>query len=98
MLKKHVTNITLSLTTHINTSSKTLFFTRLNIVSDPVEREKALSPIVDDIGRTFFQCPYCHKLFGSTSDMNRHLDFHEGIAIGIDFTPFQSYIKFMTDS
>lgn len=52
---------------------------RLNIVQEPIERDKALMPITDDIGRTFFECPYCHKLFGSTSDMNRHLDFHEDL-------------------
>lgn len=55
------------------------FFLRLNIVQEPIDRDKALMPITDDIGRTFFECPYCHKLFGSTSDMNRHLDFHEGM-------------------
>ncbi|XP_076063235.1 uncharacterized protein LOC143038122 isoform X2 [Oratosquilla oratoria] len=52
---------------------------RLNIVQEPIDRDKALLPITDDIGRTFFECPYCHKLFGSTSDMNRHLDFHEDL-------------------
>lgn len=52
---------------------------RLNIVQEPIDRDKALMPITDDIGRTFFECPYCHKLFGSTSDMNRHLDFHEDL-------------------
>ncbi|XP_045107034.1 zinc finger protein 628-like isoform X2 [Portunus trituberculatus] len=52
---------------------------RLNIVQEPIDRDKALVPITDDIGRTFFECPYCHKLFGSTSDMNRHLDFHEDL-------------------
>lgn len=52
---------------------------RLNIVQEPIDRDKALMPITDDIGRSFFECPYCHKLFGSTSDMNRHLDFHEDL-------------------
>ncbi|CAL4244479.1 unnamed protein product, partial [Meganyctiphanes norvegica] len=52
---------------------------RLNIVAEPIDREKALLPITDDIGRTFYECPYCHKLFGSSSDMNRHLDFHEDL-------------------
>ncbi|XP_064097220.1 zinc finger protein 236-like isoform X2 [Macrobrachium nipponense] len=52
---------------------------RLNIVQEPIDRDKALVPITDDIGRTFFECPYCHKLFLSTSDMNRHLDFHEDL-------------------
>ena len=52
---------------------------RLNIIQHPVDRNKALLPITDDIGRTFFECPYCQKLFGSTSDMNRHLDFHEDL-------------------
>ncbi|KAK4310561.1 hypothetical protein Pmani_017884 [Petrolisthes manimaculis] len=52
---------------------------RLNIVQEPIDRDKALLPITDDIGRTFFECPYCRKLFGSTSDMNRHLDFHEDL-------------------
>nr|XP_045598092.1 zinc finger protein 236-like [Procambarus clarkii] len=52
---------------------------RLNIIQEPIDRDKALMPITDDIGRTFFECPYCHKLFGSTSDMNRHLDFHEDL-------------------
>ncbi|KAG7176687.1 Zinc finger protein 236-like 3, partial [Homarus americanus] len=54
---------------------------RLNIIQEPIDRDKALMPITDDIGRTFYECPYCHKLFGSTSDMNRHLDFHEGIKL-----------------
>ena len=52
---------------------------RLNIIQQPVERNKALIPITDDIGRSFYECPYCHKLFGSSSDMNRHLDFHEDL-------------------
>ncbi|XP_068235169.1 sal-like protein 1 [Palaemon carinicauda] len=52
---------------------------RLNIVQEPIDRDKALVPITDDIGRTFFECPYCRKLFLSTSDMNRHLDFHEDL-------------------
>ncbi|KAK7017999.1 hypothetical protein SK128_013550 [Halocaridina rubra] len=52
---------------------------RLNIIQEPIDRDKALMPITDDIGRTFFECPYCHKLFGSTSDIHRHLDFHEDL-------------------
>ena len=29
-------------------------------------------------GRTVYKCPFCSKDFLSFSDINRHMDFHEG--------------------
>lgn len=55
----------------------TLFY-RLPVVSTPVDREKICKPTLLADGRTVFRCPFCNKDFLSYSDINRHMDFHEG--------------------
>ena len=51
---------------------------RLNVVKIPVRREDACKPTLLPDGRTVYRCTYCSKDFGSFSDINRHMDFHEG--------------------
>jgi hypothetical protein len=52
---------------------------RLNMVRTPVRREDACKPTLLPDGRTVYRCTYCNKDFGSFSDINRHMDFHEDI-------------------
>lgn len=52
---------------------------RLNVVEKPVERSDVYKPRTLPDGKLFYECCYCHKGFGSVSDINRHMDFHEGI-------------------
>ena len=51
---------------------------RLYVVNQPVDRERICKPTVLPDGRTVFRCIFCHKDFLSYSDINRHMDFHEG--------------------
>jgi len=51
---------------------------RLNVVRRPIKREDACRPVVLADGRTAFRCFYCKKDFCTISDVNRHMDFHEG--------------------
>lgn len=44
----------------------------------PIKREDACRPVVLSDGRTAFRCIYCKKDFCTISDVNRHMDFHEG--------------------
>lgn len=55
-----------------------LCFSRLYVVRQPVNREDACKPIVMPDGRTVYRCSYCNKDFCTFSDVNRHMDFHEG--------------------
>lgn len=54
------------------------FFSRLNLVRQPIRREDACKPTLLQDGRAVYRCSYCNKDFGSYSDVNRHMDFHEG--------------------
>ena len=46
-----------------------------------MKREDALTPMTLEDGRTVYRCSYCSKDFTSYSDINRHMDFHEGITL-----------------
>jgi len=48
-------------------------------VRRPIKREDACRPVVLADGRTAFRCFYCKKDFCTISDVNRHMDFHEGV-------------------
>lgn len=52
---------------------------RLNVVEKPVQRADVCKPRILPDGRAFFECCYCNKKFGSVSDINRHMDFHEDV-------------------
>ena len=62
----------------INELIKFLFRCRLDVVRTPVKREDVCKPIILPDGRAVYRCSYCNKDFGSFSDVNRHMDFHEG--------------------
>lgn len=51
---------------------------RLDMVERPVSRDEACKPQLGPDGRFVYPCSYCYKTFCSTSDLNRHMDFHEG--------------------
>ncbi|KAL4229304.1 hypothetical protein ACF0H5_012344 [Mactra antiquata] len=51
---------------------------RLGIVQSPINREAMCKPTTLTDGRTVYKCPFCSKEFVSFSDINRHMDFHEG--------------------
>lgn len=51
---------------------------RLSIVNEPLDRNSLCKPQVLDDGRSVYTCVICHKQFLSLSDINRHMDFHEG--------------------
>ena len=51
---------------------------RLYVVRNPLKREEACKPTVLADGRTVYRCTYCNKDFATYSDINRHMDFHEG--------------------
>ncbi|GAB6032099.1 hypothetical protein CHUAL_010463 [Chamberlinius hualienensis] len=51
---------------------------RLPIVENP-ERVKVIHPRRMDNGLIVFPCCYCDKVFTSTSDVHRHMNFHEDI-------------------
>ena len=51
---------------------------RLNVVRTPISRVNACRPTVMPDGHTIYKCTYCAKEFQTFSDINRHLDFHEG--------------------
>lgn len=51
---------------------------RLYVVNQPVDRERLCKPTILPDGRTVFRCIFCRKDFLSYSDINRHMDFHEG--------------------
>ena len=53
-------------------------FFRLPIVHSPINRESMCKPTTTPDGRTVYKCPFCSKDFVSFSDINRHMDFHEG--------------------
>lgn len=55
-----------------------LFLIRVYPVKNPVRREEACKPTVLSDGRTVYRCLYCNKNFATLSDVNRHMDFHEG--------------------
>ncbi len=65
---------------------------RLNVVKIPVRREDACKPTLLPDGRTVYRCTYCSKDFGSFSDINRHMDFHEGRG-KFHFSLFFSLVK-----
>ena len=44
----------------------------------PINRESMCKPTSTPDGRTVYKCPFCSKDFLSFSDINRHMDFHEG--------------------
>ncbi|XP_064472248.1 uncharacterized protein LOC135386331 isoform X2 [Ornithodoros turicata] len=51
---------------------------RLGVVENPISRDEACKPHVGPDGKIIYPCSYCTKTFCSTSDLNRHMDFHEG--------------------
>ena len=51
---------------------------RLNVVMSPLRREEVCKPTMLPDGRTVYRCTYCNKDFTTLSDINRHMDFHEG--------------------
>ncbi|XP_052804987.1 zinc finger protein 236-like isoform X2 [Mya arenaria] len=51
---------------------------RLGIVQSPINRESMCKPTTLADGRTVYKCTFCSKEFVSYSDINRHMDFHEG--------------------
>ncbi|XP_045209229.2 zinc finger protein 236-like isoform X2 [Mercenaria mercenaria] len=51
---------------------------RLGIVQSPINREAMCKATTLTDGRTVYKCPFCSKEFVSYSDINRHMDFHEG--------------------
>ena len=53
-------------------------YCRLDVVKSPVQRDEVCRPTSLPDGRQVFRCIYCHKDFCSFSDINRHMDFHEG--------------------
>lgn len=57
----------------------TCVYCRLPIVNSPVNRDQICKPTTLDDGRQVFTCPFCSKNFSSYSDINRHMDFHEGM-------------------
>ena len=44
----------------------------------PLRRDEVCKPTVLPDGRTVYRCTYCNKDFTTLSDINRHMDFHEG--------------------
>ena len=51
---------------------------RVYVVRNALKRDEACKPTVLADGRTVYRCSYCSKDFASYSDINRHMDFHEG--------------------
>ncbi|KAK8771592.1 hypothetical protein V5799_025160 [Amblyomma americanum] len=52
---------------------------RLDTAERPVGRDEACTSQMGPDGKFIYPCSYCYKAFSSTSDLNRHMDFHEGI-------------------
>lgn len=51
---------------------------RLDTAERPsVGRDEACTPQIGPDGKFVYPCSYCYKTFSSTSDLNRHMDFHE---------------------
>ena len=51
---------------------------RLGIVEKPIKRNEACRPQLGPDGKSLYPCGYCQKTFCSLSDLNRHMNFHEG--------------------
>lgn len=51
---------------------------RLGIVEKPIKRNEACRPLLGPDGKFLYPCGYCQKTFCSLSDLNRHMNFHEG--------------------
>lgn len=58
------------------------------MVRQPIKREDACKPTMLPNGRMVYRCTYCNKEFCTVSDVNRHMDFHEGLSSGTLFTYF----------
>lgn len=54
------------------------YLPRLDIVASPVMRSKSSTKVLPN-GKTVFTCLYCRKTFTTSSDLNRHMDFHEDL-------------------
>lgn len=52
---------------------------RMEMPEKPMSRDEACTPQMGPDGKFVYPCSYCYKTFSSTSDLNRHMDFHEGI-------------------
>lgn len=52
---------------------------RMDMPERPMSRDEACTPQMGPDGKFVYPCSYCYKTFSSTSDLNRHMDFHEGI-------------------
>ncbi|XP_065304189.2 B-cell lymphoma/leukemia 11B-like isoform X1 [Dermacentor albipictus] len=52
---------------------------RMDMAERPISRDEACTPQMGPDGKFVYPCSYCYKTFSSTSDLNRHMDFHEGI-------------------
>lgn len=52
---------------------------RLGVVENPISRDEACKPHVGPDGKLVYPCSYCSKAFCSTSDLHRHMDFHEDV-------------------
>jgi uncharacterized Zn-finger protein len=52
---------------------------RLGIVEKPIKRNEACRPLLGPDGKFLYPCGYCQKTFCSLSDLNRHMNFHEGM-------------------
>lgn len=68
----------------VGTAGQGTFFSaynnpRLDVAERPISREEACTPQMGPDGKFVYPCSYCYKTFCSTSDLNRHMDFHEGI-------------------
>jgi len=50
------------------------------VVEKPVKRAEACRPLIGPDGRYLYPCVYCQKTFCSLSDLNRHINFHEGMS------------------
>ncbi|KAK2187371.1 hypothetical protein NP493_168g03036 [Ridgeia piscesae] len=64
---------------HARGTSLSRTHSRLNVVMSPLRRDEVCKPTVLPDGRTVYRCTYCNKDFTTLSDINRHMDFHEGI-------------------
>ena len=45
-----------------------------------MKRAEACRPLIGPDGRYLYPCVYCQKTFCSLSDLNRHINFHEGMS------------------
>ncbi|XP_053200783.1 myoneurin-like [Panonychus citri] len=58
---------------------------RLALVDKVLKRSKQSKPMIGPDGRYLYPCDHCQKTFCSSSDLNRHIGFHESK----DIRPFK---------